>query len=85
AWPSLNEVNRKDKGQNVVGNRIRDADTMQGMSFNGNNKLSKIPVRVNGKGNKVVDMDPLLEEGSKRAYGRASFARVLIEVDATQE
>ncbi|GJT75531.1 RNA-directed DNA polymerase, eukaryota, reverse transcriptase zinc-binding domain protein [Tanacetum coccineum] len=79
AWPSLNEVNRKDRGQNVVGNRIRDADmfnsasgmrpksfisTMQGMSYNGNNKLSKIPVRVNGKGNKVVDMDPLLEEGS---------------------
>nr|GEV32451.1 hypothetical protein [Tanacetum cinerariifolium] len=126
----------------------------KGMAASGSNKLSRIPVRVNEKGNNVVDMDPLLEEGSKKwdltlvgyfvglkmsyaeisghlrrmwrthqlaeiitndcglyfikfrlasslgnpiimdritasmcekAYGRASFARVLVEVDASKE
>nr|GEV11384.1 zinc knuckle CX2CX4HX4C [Tanacetum cinerariifolium] len=73
--------NESSSVKNVVRNTICDADmldsangmmpksfisTTQGMSDNGNNKLSKIPVRVNEKGNKVMDMDPLLEEGSKR-------------------
>ncbi|GKF11217.1 hypothetical protein Tco_0049143 [Tanacetum coccineum] len=80
-WPSLNEVSRKDKGIRDVGNNACDTDmldnasvrkhmsfvsTMQGMVASGSNKLSKIPIRVNEKGNNVVDMDPLLEEGSKK-------------------
>ncbi|GJV66510.1 RNA-directed DNA polymerase, eukaryota, reverse transcriptase zinc-binding domain protein, partial [Tanacetum coccineum] len=71
----------KDKGIRDVGNNACDTNmldsasvrkpmsfvsTMQGMATSGSNKLSKIPVRVNEKGNNVVDMDPLLEEGSKK-------------------
>ncbi|GKD66985.1 hypothetical protein Tco_1309093, partial [Tanacetum coccineum] len=74
-WPSLNEINRKDMGRNVVGVKATNTDmfdstsgtksmsfisTFQGMSASGNNKLSRIHVRVNNEGNKVVDMDPLL-------------------------
>nr|GEW43702.1 hypothetical protein [Tanacetum cinerariifolium] len=116
---------------------------MQGMNTSGNNKLPKIHVIVNKEGNNVVDMDPLLEEWTKKwdltllgsiegmcyvlenepwlvevpleawnthgisrfasslgnpiiideitasmcekAYGRANFARVLIEIDVTKE
>ncbi|GJY55986.1 zinc knuckle CX2CX4HX4C containing protein [Tanacetum coccineum] len=80
-WPNLNEVNRKDKGNSKVGNKVIDTDmldstsgkkslsfisTFQGMSASGNNKLSRFPVRVNKDGNKVVDMDHVLEDGSKR-------------------
>nr|GEW39627.1 hypothetical protein [Tanacetum cinerariifolium]GEW43701.1 hypothetical protein [Tanacetum cinerariifolium] len=52
-WPSLNEVARKDKGINGEGSNDIDI-------------LSKIHVRVNKEGNNVVDMDPLLEQGSKK-------------------
>ncbi|GJY68312.1 zinc knuckle CX2CX4HX4C containing protein [Tanacetum coccineum] len=80
-WPSLNEAVRKDNGSNGAGSNAMDMDmlkstsgtkpmsfisTMQGMNASGNNKLSKIPVRVNKEGNNVVDMDPLLEEGGKK-------------------
>ncbi|GJZ20364.1 hypothetical protein Tco_0556954, partial [Tanacetum coccineum] len=40
--------------------------TIQGMNANGNNKLSRILVMVNEKGKNVVDMDPVLEEGSNK-------------------
>ncbi|GJW77555.1 hypothetical protein Tco_0139237 [Tanacetum coccineum] len=144
-WPSLNEVSKKnnaslDKNSNGLDTKILYS-AIQGMSVNGNNKLSRIPVRVNKKGKNVVDMDPLLDEGNKkcdltlvgsvdginyvvengpwlvegkplfvqkweaglcmekpepskniitasmceRTYGRASFARVLVEVDASKE
>ncbi|GJZ68963.1 probable L-cysteine desulfhydrase, chloroplastic [Tanacetum coccineum] len=74
-WLSLNEINRKDMGINVVGVKATNTDmfdstsgtksmsfisTFQGLSASGNNKLSRIPVRVNKEFNKVVDMDPLL-------------------------
>ncbi|GJU06222.1 reverse transcriptase domain-containing protein, partial [Tanacetum coccineum] len=80
-WPILNEVAKKDKGSNGVSSNDMDTDmingasgrkpmsfvsTMQGMNASGYNKLSKIPLRVNKEGNNVVDIDPLLEEGSKK-------------------
>ncbi|GKC55611.1 hypothetical protein Tco_1083209 [Tanacetum coccineum] len=55
------------------------------------NYLRLIPGRINENGKQVADIDPLLDEGImdrirtsmwEKSYGRASFARVLIEVDA---
>nr|GEY91505.1 hypothetical protein [Tanacetum cinerariifolium] len=57
-WPSLNEVNRKDMGSNVV--------------------LSS------SIGNPII-MDRITTFMCEKSYGRASFARGLIEVDATKE
>ncbi|GKF94214.1 hypothetical protein Tco_0283914, partial [Tanacetum coccineum] len=89
----LNEAVRKDNGSNRAGSNAMDMDmlkstsgtkpmsfisTMQGMNASGNNKLSKIPVRVNKEGNNVVDMDPLLEErGHLRRMWRT---RDLVEI-----
>ncbi|PWA70984.1 hypothetical protein CTI12_AA285500 [Artemisia annua] len=69
-WPSLKETMKKDTV-------MLDQNSKQPMSFviafqgiggYGNNKLAKIPGRIN-----------------EQAYGRASLARVLIEVDATSD
>ncbi|PWA52672.1 hypothetical protein CTI12_AA451060 [Artemisia annua] len=49
-------------------------NAFQGISGYGNNKLARFPVRMN-------DQASMCE----KAYGRASFARVLVEVDATRE
>ncbi|GKA03825.1 putative RNA-directed DNA polymerase, partial [Tanacetum coccineum] len=52
--------------ENVILNPGGNVANDSSMSASGNNKLSRIPVRVNKDGNKVVDMDPVLEDGSKR-------------------
>ncbi|GJZ96143.1 RNA-directed DNA polymerase, eukaryota, reverse transcriptase zinc-binding domain protein [Tanacetum coccineum] len=39
---------------------------MQGASFNGNNKLKLVSCAINNEGRKVVDMDSVIEEGSKK-------------------
>ena len=41
------------------------ANAVQGLSPNGNNRLRLIPVVVNEQGKEVVDLDPLIEKGSK--------------------
>ncbi|GJX48619.1 hypothetical protein Tco_0273809 [Tanacetum coccineum] len=48
----------KDKGNGASSERVWPS-LNEGMVASGSNKLSKIPVRVNEKGNNVVDMDPL--------------------------
>ncbi|GJU67408.1 hypothetical protein Tco_1253667 [Tanacetum coccineum] len=111
-WPKLGNVGKGSSGVKNFG--------MNGISTSGNNKLKCIPVSINECGKKVVNLDPVLENGSKawvrtlvgyfvdgisrissvlgnliimhrittsmceKAYGRASFARVLIEVDANK-
>ncbi|GJQ91235.1 hypothetical protein Tco_0002374 [Tanacetum coccineum] len=37
-----------------------------GLANSGNNALNYVPVIVNEIGNKVVDMDPIMEEGTKK-------------------
>ncbi|GJW59910.1 gag-pol polyprotein [Tanacetum coccineum] len=56
-WPTLNEINNKGSGGNENGIR---------MDSSGSNKLFRIPMRMNEKGENVADMDPMIEEGSKR-------------------
>ncbi|PWA75859.1 hypothetical protein CTI12_AA238320 [Artemisia annua] len=67
-WPSLIEVVGKENGSN--GGNVNGKDTEMVDSVNGNywglgNKLSEFPLRVNEFGRKVVDMDPVIEVGSK--------------------
>nr|GEV70328.1 hypothetical protein [Tanacetum cinerariifolium] len=156
-WPSLGNLGARRSGvygdqdsrisDEVMGENVDVRRTssfvnvVQGMRSSGNNKLKRIPVTTNELGKKVVNLDHVLEEGSKawvrtlvgyfvglkmshreilghlrrmwrdynlgegimndsgkignpiimdrittsmceNAYGRASFARVLIEVDA---
>ncbi|GJU44801.1 RNA-directed DNA polymerase, eukaryota, reverse transcriptase zinc-binding domain protein [Tanacetum coccineum] len=57
AWPSLNKVNGKDKGNSEVGNKATDTDMLD-------NTSETKPISFIS--NKVVDMDPLLEDGSKK-------------------
>ncbi|GKA46099.1 RNA-directed DNA polymerase, eukaryota, reverse transcriptase zinc-binding domain protein [Tanacetum coccineum] len=85
-WPSLKET----RNENDVDVGIRNVDG--DMKGNGNNKLRRIPVSIeNGK--KVGDYGPFqkdlesLQSGitisiCEKSYGRASFARVLVEVEA---
>ncbi|GJS32656.1 hypothetical protein Tco_0531038, partial [Tanacetum coccineum] len=119
------------KNTNVQGMKSSENfDARHSLANSGYNKLKYVPAIVNEIGNKVVDMDPVVEEGSKkwglafigyfvkifnipleawnvegisriscrldnplimdkittmiceRKYGRANYARVLIEVDA---
>ncbi|GJS80757.1 hypothetical protein Tco_0730638 [Tanacetum coccineum] len=76
-WPRLNEVNEKGSGSNGDGRNVKGDSTngrkplffisdIQGMSSSGSNKLSRIPVKMNDKGVNVVDIDPIIEEGSKK-------------------
>ncbi|GKC57481.1 zinc knuckle CX2CX4HX4C containing protein [Tanacetum coccineum] len=80
-WPKLNEINNKGSGGNGNGRNVGDIDmpdgtngrkplsfisAIQGISFSGSNKLSRIPMRMKDKGENVADMDPVIEEGSKR-------------------
>ncbi|GKC42552.1 zinc knuckle CX2CX4HX4C containing protein [Tanacetum coccineum] len=136
-WPKLNEVNKMDKGKNVVGGS--DKDTKMVDSGNANRNLSFIntmqegskkweltlvrteeglnyvlenrPWLVEGKplfvhkweagmdmeklepgisriasrvGNPII-MDRITTSMCKKGYGRAIYARVLIEVDASKE
>ena len=39
---------------------------VQGRNFGGSNKLKLIPCAKNNEGKLVVDLDPIIEEGSKR-------------------
>ncbi|PWA99170.1 hypothetical protein CTI12_AA010980 [Artemisia annua] len=77
--------------ENDVNKDVSFASAFKGLTGYGNNKLTKVPVRINEQGREVVDMDPVIEEDRittsmcERAYGRASFARVLIEVEASTE
>ena len=41
------------------------AKAVQGLSQNGCNKIRLVPVSVNELGTKFVDLDPVVEEGSK--------------------
>ncbi|GKA43933.1 zinc knuckle CX2CX4HX4C containing protein [Tanacetum coccineum] len=94
-WPSLNEATRKDKGSNGVGNNDMDTDMSNGAS--GSKPLSFVSTMqgLSASGNKrsiegmtmILKMAFWLNYASMygKAYGRASFARVLVEVDATKE
>ncbi|GJV83520.1 putative reverse transcriptase domain-containing protein [Tanacetum coccineum] len=53
-WPSLN----RNCGIDVNGNNV-------GANKSGSNKLKIVSVCVNDQGKRVVDMDPLIEKGSK--------------------
>nr|GEZ02719.1 hypothetical protein [Tanacetum cinerariifolium] len=127
-WPSLS----RNYGIDVNGDNVDNGSG--GANKSGGNKLKLVSMYVNDQGKRVVDMDPLIEKGSKnwsmtlvgmfwkmalvdrwvaivyskmgcgdvissmignliimdritmemcdRSYGRASFARVLIKVDA---
>ncbi|PWA40894.1 zinc knuckle CX2CX4HX4C [Artemisia annua] len=99
-WPSLSEnvMNGGGKSNVQMGNKSSDtvmldkyvqnnvsfASAFKGLTRYGNNKLSKVPVRMNEQGNPII-MDIITTSMCEKAYGRASFARVLIEVDATNE
>ncbi|PWA80933.1 ATPase, F1/V1/A1 complex, alpha/beta subunit, Zinc knuckle CX2CX4HX4C [Artemisia annua] len=54
------------------------ASAFKGLIGYGNNKLAKVPVRVNAQ-------DRITTSMCERAYGRASFARVLVEVDVASD
>ncbi|PWA76577.1 hypothetical protein CTI12_AA232490 [Artemisia annua] len=85
-WPKLsesvgnkggnNDVELGTKGKDTVmtekfvQNNVSFASAFKGLTGYGNNKLTKVPVRRNEQ---------------EKAYGRTSFARVLIEVDADKE
>ncbi|PWA79348.1 hypothetical protein CTI12_AA207330 [Artemisia annua] len=108
-WPSLSETVNNGNGKNnmELGNKSSDtvmaekfvqsnisfASAFKGLTGYGNNKLSKIPVRMNeqgisriasGIGNPII-MDRITTSMCEKAYGKASFDRVLIEVDAAAE
>ncbi|GJX13942.1 RNA-directed DNA polymerase, eukaryota, reverse transcriptase zinc-binding domain protein [Tanacetum coccineum] len=63
-------------------------NALQGMNTSGNSKLRKIHVSINKIGKEVVDMDPIIDEDRITTsmceifYKGASFARILVEVDA---
>ncbi|GKA39520.1 gag-pol polyprotein [Tanacetum coccineum] len=80
-WPKLNEINNKGSGGNGNGRNVGDIDmpdgtngrkplsfisAIQGISFSGSNKLSRIPMRMIDKGENVANMDPVIKKGSKR-------------------
>ncbi|GKC79544.1 RNA-directed DNA polymerase, eukaryota, reverse transcriptase zinc-binding domain protein, partial [Tanacetum coccineum] len=55
------------KNTNVQGMKSSENfDARHSLANSGNNKLKYVPVIVNEIGNKVVDMDPVVEEGSKK-------------------
>ncbi|GJZ52721.1 putative reverse transcriptase domain-containing protein, partial [Tanacetum coccineum] len=68
-WPkvgSTSAMNDETMGENGDGRKASSfVNAVQGMSQSGNNKLKLIPGRINDLGKEVVDMDPVIEEGSK--------------------
>ncbi|GJY64612.1 zinc knuckle CX2CX4HX4C containing protein [Tanacetum coccineum] len=68
-WPkvgSTSAMNDETMGENGDGRKASSfVNAVQGMSKSGNNKLKLIPGRINELGKEVVDMDPVIEEGSK--------------------
>ncbi|GJU38598.1 zinc knuckle CX2CX4HX4C containing protein [Tanacetum coccineum] len=73
-WPKVGSVSKNGSGA-FNDEEIRDGSgrkkpgsfisAVQGMSQSGNNKLKCIPARVNELGIEVVDMDPVIDGGSK--------------------
>ncbi|GKA81989.1 hypothetical protein Tco_0788737 [Tanacetum coccineum] len=49
----------------TVKKTISFVSVVQGLRRSGNNKLRRVPVGVNENGKKVVEMDPIIKEGSK--------------------
>ncbi|PWA42018.1 Phytosulfokine [Artemisia annua] len=88
-WPKLSETFKNVGSKSDGGSENKSHDTVmnekvmntvvffvsafKGLTGYGNNKLTKFPIRINEQGREV------------KAFGRASFARVLIEVDASTE
>ncbi|PWA75814.1 hypothetical protein CTI12_AA215500 [Artemisia annua] len=56
------------------------ANVLQGMAENNSNKLSRIASRI---GTPII-MDKITSSMCEREFGRANFARVLVEVDAVK-
>ncbi|PWA38380.1 hypothetical protein CTI12_AA581960 [Artemisia annua] len=70
-------------GMKVNGNASKPmsfSSAVQGRNFGGSNKLNRI---ASGVGTPII-MDKVTASMCEKAYGRASFARVLIEVDASK-
>nr|GEX22796.1 hypothetical protein [Tanacetum cinerariifolium] len=72
-----------------VKKRVSFVNVVQGVRGNRNNKLRRILVSIDESRKKRVYMDLLIEEGRSqvilvilKSYGRASFARVVIEIEA---
>ncbi|PWA90162.1 Phytosulfokine [Artemisia annua] len=70
---TLNKDGSKVSG--TVSRPLSFSNAVQGKNFGGGNKLKLIPCSKNNEGKITASM-------CDKAYGRASFARVLIEVDA---
>ncbi|PWA61076.1 reverse transcriptase domain, Reverse transcriptase zinc-binding domain protein [Artemisia annua] len=73
-------------GMKVNGNASKPmsfSSAVQGRNFGGSNKLKLIPCSKNNEGTPII-MDKVTASMCEKAYGRASFARVLIEVDASK-
>ncbi|PWA48403.1 hypothetical protein CTI12_AA491350 [Artemisia annua] len=56
---------------------------VQGVNNTGNNRLSMKPLRINEFGNPII-MDRITTQMCDKGYGRASYARVLVEIDAAK-
>ncbi|GKF20904.1 zinc knuckle CX2CX4HX4C containing protein, partial [Tanacetum coccineum] len=63
---SVGEEVRAENSKSKVRDRVSFASVDQGMANYGNNKLKLIPVIVDERGNKLVDLNPVVKEGSKR-------------------
>ncbi|GJS99566.1 hypothetical protein Tco_0820736, partial [Tanacetum coccineum] len=71
-WPNLSNVNDVSGSMDEVMNEapigkkhVSFVNVVQGLSKFGNNKLKLILVCMNDQGKRVVDVDPLVEKGSK--------------------
>ncbi|GJS02055.1 zinc knuckle CX2CX4HX4C containing protein [Tanacetum coccineum] len=64
----MNDVAKpvNDGIKNKVRSNVSFASVAQGMTNSGNNKLKLFPILVDEVGNKMVDLDPVMLEGSKK-------------------
>ncbi|GJR88120.1 RNA-directed DNA polymerase, eukaryota, reverse transcriptase zinc-binding domain protein [Tanacetum coccineum] len=60
----MRDAEMQDSGK--IKNPMLFTKVVQGSDSSGNNKLKLVPCATNSKGKKVVDMDPIIEEGSKK-------------------
>ncbi|PWA44146.1 hypothetical protein CTI12_AA527300 [Artemisia annua] len=78
--PTMSKVPVGANANDSVRSTKSFANVLQGMAENNSNKLSRIASRI---GTPII-MDKITSSMCEREFGRANFARVLVEVDAVK-